>query len=343
MGFLSAAPQGASAQDYLYSCAQDAGVVYVIDTGTNEVVAQVDFDELGFGPVSRPHHVVVEPDGSFWYVSLIGANRVLKLTRDNRLAGVADFEVPGMLALDPVQTLLYVGRSMSAVNPPERIGVIDRYDMSIIEADVFFPRPHAIGVGPAGRVAYSASMATNQIGSLDLRTERLDLIDVPGPAHSFMQFAISPDGRSMVLTGHLSGLVLFYDLADPAKPAFLGQVSVGAQPWTPVFSLDGRWIYVPSKLANSVSVIDAASREVVKVIEGEALAEPDGSAVSPDGRWVYISNSNTAHGGHEAPAIGAPSAAATGSVVVIDAETRAIVKVIETGANATGLGARRPR
>jgi hypothetical protein len=30
-------------------------------------------------------------------------------------------------------------------------------------------------------------------------------------------------------------------------------------------------------------------------------------------------------------------------VAVIDAETLAIVKVIETGANATGLGARRPR
>ena len=37
---------------------------------------------------------------------------------------------------------LVVTRSMSAVNPPKRIAVIDRTKMKGDEIDVLFPRPH---------------------------------------------------------------------------------------------------------------------------------------------------------------------------------------------------------
>ena len=50
--------------------------------------------------VAQAHHAQVEPDGSFWYVTLIGAGKVLKLDR-NRVPESVDLEVPGLLALDP--------------------------------------------------------------------------------------------------------------------------------------------------------------------------------------------------------------------------------------------------
>ena len=68
---------------------------------THDVVARVvDLTEFGYLPSAKPHHVAVEPDGSYWYVSLIGANRVAKFSRDNELSGEFVFETPGMLAVD---------------------------------------------------------------------------------------------------------------------------------------------------------------------------------------------------------------------------------------------------
>ena len=60
------------------------------------------------------------PTAPPWYVTLIGANRVLKFDRSNRLVDSAVVEVPGLMALGADGTL-YVGRSMNAVNPPQRI------------------------------------------------------------------------------------------------------------------------------------------------------------------------------------------------------------------------------
>src|SRR5690606_3353514 len=110
---------------YLYACVQDEARIDVIDMTSLEVVARVDLTELGFGPNATPHHVAVAPDGSEWFVSLIGENRVARFDRDNRLRGTFEMSTPGMLALDPERDLLLVSRSMSAVNPPTRIGVIE--------------------------------------------------------------------------------------------------------------------------------------------------------------------------------------------------------------------------
>ena len=82
----------------MYASNQGDATVAVIDVETLDVVTTVDLKPFGFDENAKPHHIAVEPDGSYWYISLIGANRVLKLDRENRLVGQAEFEVPGMLA-----------------------------------------------------------------------------------------------------------------------------------------------------------------------------------------------------------------------------------------------------
>ena len=79
------------------------------------------------------HHVQVEPDGSAWYVTLIGAGKVLKLDPNDRVLGSAEMEVPGLIALHPSKDLMFVARSMSAVNPPPRMAVIRRSDMAVLD------------------------------------------------------------------------------------------------------------------------------------------------------------------------------------------------------------------
>lgn len=333
-----------AAGELLYVCNQDDATVSIIDMATNRIVETVDLQQIGFSPTAKPHHVAVEPDGSYWYVTLIGENRIVKFDSSNRMVGQVPFETPGMLALHPTEDLLFVGRSMTAVNPPPRIGILRRSDMMLNELSVFFPRPHALALEPRSGTVYTASLAANQMAAVKPLDETVELIDVAGPAHALMQFAVSPDGRSLVVSAELSHKVFAFDITDPMAPRLTAEIDVGPQPFDPIFTRDGRWVYLGNKAANTVTVIDMTTRTVADVITGEGLAQPHGVATSPDGRFVYVSNNNLgrAHdmaAGHEAHAAPAASAG-PGTVVVIDTATRRIVEVIEVGRNASGLGTR---
>ena len=336
-------------QDLIYVTNQDAASVAVIDANTHEVVRTVDLRALGFSATAKPHHVVADPDGRHWYVSLIGENTVLKMdAATDRIVARGTFEVPGMLAYDLETDRLFVGRSMSAVNPPQRIGVIDRDDMSVEEIAVLFPRPHALASNPRSVHAYSASLANNQMATVDpveedVRIqefmEAMDHSAIDHAAmghgggdmvHTLVDFAVSPDGSTLAGTGEMSGKLLVWSLADPGQPRLSREIDIGPRPWHPVYSPDGREIWIPSKTNNTITVVRTRDWAVDRVIRGEGLAEPHGAAFSPNGRWVFVSNSDTKN---EYPGDG-------GTVVVIDAASRQIVKVIQVGRNATGIGTR---
>jgi YVTN family beta-propeller protein len=326
----------AGAEHLLYACSEGAARVSVIDMDANVVIRTVDLQALGFTENAKPHHTAVEPDGSFWYVSLIGDNKVLKFNRANELVGQADFERPGLLALHPTEDLLFVGRSMKAVNPPQRIGMIHRSDMSIEEIDTFFPRPHALAIHPDGKHVYTASLAENRMATVDFAEEAAELTNVEGSMmHTFVQFAVAPDGKTMVVGGEMTGKLLFFDTSTPTTPTLATTIDVNAAPWHPVFSPDGRFVYFANKRANTVTVVDVANRSVAAVIEGHGLSQPHGSAISPDGRRLYISSNNLS--GDYAPRYDFGDNAHTGTVAVINTETRTVEKLLEVAPNATGL------
>ncbi|WP_456425156.1 hypothetical protein [Rhodocaloribacter sp.] len=331
----------ADARNLLYVADQSAALVSVVDMDHNLVVRTVDLQKLGFSATAKPHHVVVEPDGSYWYLSLIAENKVLKFNRDNELVGQVDFERPGMLALDTERDVLFVGRSMAAVNPPQRIGVIRPADMSIEEIDVFFPRPHAIAVDGFRNYVYTASLAVNQIAGIDMETGDLELHRLDGPTHTLVQFALSPDGSTLVVGGQLTGQMFFFDASKPPALPLLATVDVNAEPWHPVFSHDGRYVYVGNKRANTVTVLDAKNRSVAAVIEGPGLSQPHGTALSPDGKRLYVSNNNLK--GAYTPRYPFVDAPPPGVVTVIDTATNTVVKALEVGAYAAGMGTRAMR
>lgn len=234
----------------VYVTNQDAASVTIIDAATHEVIGTVDLQALGFSANAKPHHVVADPDGTHWYVSLIGENTVLKMdAATNRIVARGSFEVPGMLAYDLETDRLFVGRSMSAVNPPQRIGVMDRDDMSVEEIAVLFPRPHALASNPRSVHAYSASLATNRMATVDpveedvVVQEFMESMDHAGHAsmdhgagemvHTLVDFAVSPDGRTLAGTGEMSGRLLVWDLADPARPRLAREMDIGPGRGTP--------------------------------------------------------------------------------------------------------------
>ncbi len=342
----SSGEPGEGATGLLYAPNQGDATVSVIEVPGHELVETVDLRALGYGASAKPHDVVAAPDGSAWYVSLINANTVLKLNGRNEVVGRAEFEVPGMMALSPDGGTLYVGRSMSAVDPPQRLGVVRTSDMSVEEREVLVPRPHAVAVGPGGRFAHTASLAVNRLATLEAASGEVELAEVDGPTHVMVQFAVSPDGSRMVATGQKSGRLLVFDRTEPRQPALLTTVPVGAEPWHPVYTPDGRYVVFGNKADDTISIVDAGSWTVAAVVEHPGLSQPHGAAVSPDGRYVYVSNNNLdgawspgdPAGGPEGD--GAGDGPPPGNVAVIDLEARSVVGVIPVGPDPNGLGLR---
>ena len=340
----------ADAQYLLYAANQSVALVSVIDMETNQVVRTVDLQQYGLPQNASPHHIAVEPDGSYWYVSAITANQILKFDRDNELAARKDFERPGLLALDPEGESLYAGRSMAAVSPPQAVGVIRRSDMTIKEVGVFLPRPHAMAVRPGTGTVFTASLAVNQIASFDPSDEAVELDELEGDrTHTLVGFAVSPDGRWMAGTTELTASVFVFDLDRAPDMTPVDTIAVNAAPWHPVFTPDGRWVYVGNNRGNTVNVIDMERRTLAKVITGLGLAQPHGAAVSPDGRYVYISSRNLemsedqSRAGHVyTPRYDLGDNSRAGTVVVIDTESQEIVKVIEIEGYGSGLGTAAP-
>ena len=340
----------ADAQHLLYAANQSVAVVSVIDMETNQVIRTVDFQKYGLQENASPHHIAVEPDGSHWYVSLIAANQILKFDRNNGLVERIDFVRPGLLALDSDGESLYAARSMAAVSPPQAIGVIRRSDMTLEEVGIFLPRPHALAVRPGTGTVYTASLAVNQIASFFPEDEAIELDELEGDRqHTIVDFAVSPDGRWMVGTTELTASVFVFDLDRAPAMTPVDTIRVNAAPWHPVFTPDGRWVYVGNNRDNTVNVIDMETRTLAKVIEGKGLAQPHGAAVSPNGRFAYISSRNLkmsedpSRAGHVyTPRYDLGDNARAGTVVVIDTESQEIVKIIEIEGYGSGLGTATP-
>jgi YVTN family beta-propeller protein len=336
----------------LYVPNQNDATVSVIDLATRKVVETVDLRRYGVGPTAKPHHIQVEPDGSAWYVTLIGAGKVLKLDRENKLLGSASLEVPGLIALHPTKDVMFVARSMSAPNPPPRMAIIQRSDMKVIEEiDLLFPRPHGIVVHPNGERVYVTSLGTNQIASIAADGGDVKLVTLPGSAsHSIVQAAVSPDGKWLTVTGELTGVLVVFDLTNPAQPKLVHQIRVGAGAFEPVFTGDNRWVFVTTRTANRIAVVDAKSWTLADTLSHPSFVFPHGISMSADGRYVLAGSehqqqqhdSDSAH--HDGPGghmMG--SAKGPGSIAIICAATRKVLTVIPAGQNAAGLGTPAPQ
>ena len=333
---LFAAPTEARAQSAkLYVCNQGEATVSVIDMTSMSVEAKVNLQNLGFSENAKPHHAVAGPEGKHWYLTMIGENTILKFNQKNQIVGrITDFEVPGLLAIDSGSNRLYAGRSMSAVDPPKSLGVINRDDMAVTKrVGTFFPRPHALAIRDDGTQAFIASLATNQLMGVNTETDETKLTRLGGDTQTLVQFAATPDGNTLIAGGQKTGQLLILDASQAPSLTVEDTVQVGKQPWHPVISGDGTTAYVPNKASNTVSVVDLESRTVTATIEGDGLAQPHGAVLSPDGRHLFVSNNN--RNGTYTPTDDNPDA---GTITVIDTETNEITKVIEVGTYPTGIG-----
>lgn len=402
----SGTPAYADAEVLLYVCNQLAGRVSIVDVERQRLVRNVYFEDLGQPADAKPHHVIAAPNGDSWFVALIsgdGGGSVLKLSTslttdpadaayllaaETPPTGETTFQKPGMLAYDPVTPRLFAGRSFSADPTSSGIG---RFDPETLAFDVIATpdvHPHALNVSRDGRFMFTAAL-TSTSGATDVYVFDAttgDLVDreaIPGPL-AFVHGVVSPDGDTFVLTSQLGAALYVFDFDTEAGDLTLkGSVPTGDQPWHPVYASDGSRVYVPNRMTNDVTVVDADALTVLSTIanpEGGPFSQPHGSAITADGSMLFVSSRNfvmpmmgmaadtTGHAGMNhgemsqmdasasAPAIawtppvrfldadGNPEPADLyGNVAFIDTATGAIVAVIQTGRWASGLALYDPR
>jgi DNA-binding beta-propeller fold protein YncE len=342
---VSAAP-AANAPLRLYVPNQTDATVSIVDPSTGRVLSTVDLQAAGFTANAKPHAVVAEPDGSAWYVTLIGDGWVAKFDRNNQLAGKAKMETPGMIALDPAHDRVYATRSMTAVNPPASIGVIRRSDMTLLdELDVLVPRPHAVAVDTLTGRVYVSGLGDNRIVTIS-PAGQVSLTPIPGPIHAYVTFALSPDGKRLAASTQLTGKLLGFDVSA-GTPRLLGGADVLPFGYQIAWAPDGESVWLGDQRSGAVTQVSALTWTVAGVVHDSAFAEPHGVAVSPDGKTVFISSHgtqtaaapptpmDTMHGGMHA-GMNAPHT--RGTLTFIDAHTRKVIRVVDVGRYATAIG-----
>jgi DNA-binding beta-propeller fold protein YncE len=248
-----------------------------------------------------------------------------------------------MLALAPGNRLAAT-RSMSAVNPPKRIAIIDRGSMKGEEVEVLFARPHPMAATAAG-YAYTGSLGVNQIAAVALADLHVGITTLPGTIHSLVQFTVSRDGKTLVASTDATGQVLVFDIAAPASPTLVKSIPVGTMAFDPVFTPDGQFVWIPVKSTNQLVILDTRSWTEVARITDANLKQPQQIVFSPDGATAFVTNNNKmdhmadpAMAGHTMPGMDAP-----GALVIVNTKTRAVEKAIPLGKNLTGMGTRAAR
>ena len=332
----------------LYITNQGGSSITVVDQNKLTVDTVIDLTKLGFTPNSKPHHAVVEKDGAFWYATLIGDGQVLKFDRNNKLIGKVPMETPGLLALDPVHDSLYVGRSMTAVNPPKSLGVIKRSSFTMVEEqEIQIPRPHALAASKDGKFVHVASLAENRFASLELASGQVTLTTLPGVIRSMVQFTVSPDGTRLIVGGELSNTVMVFDITKRPPYAPIAEFSVHGKPWDPVFSRDGKRAYFSQFADSAVAEVDLASGKILRSFSGH-MAQPYDMIMRADGKYLFVVNQNIGAvkpgaSAHEnmpgMPGMPASSGPSTGWLSVINVATGKVEKELPLGATPSGMGA----
>lgn len=332
---------GESRRRVFVTC-QSEDLVTAIDLET-QLISR--FIPVGSRPdIEAPHNILLSPDRSSFYVVLIASGVIEKYDAGTfeRLGSVEVGRAPAQLRATSDGTTLYASNFDLTFQQPFVYRF--RADMSggSTPIDVEGNAPHGITLSEDETLLYTMNAGSDDISVIDLATEEvIDRIPiVPGspaaPAgaaeHEPYQSEIAPDGM-MYVTCRKSGQVRVVDLS---ARRVVDSITVGSRPLIGALSRDGSTFWVPNQGSNTVSIIDIATRSVVATIPG-LDDQPHAVAFAPDGRTAFVTCENLSGGENlHHPLEG--TEVVPGLVYVIDVAGRQIVRQIEVGGFAAGIG-----
>ena len=152
------------------------------------------------------------------------------------------------------------------------------------------------------------------------------------------------------LTSKSTGTVLFFSLSATGALSLTATAPAGNGPYHAHVGHDGRTMLVPNQRGNTVTILDAVTRETARTVSASApggpLSQPHSPAPGHDGTRFYVSSSNLTGrwappfaflGRPDANGARAPLPAAQFSNVAAFSMDGTVLDVVQLGAYASGL------
>ncbi len=291
------------------------------------------------------------------------------------------YATPGMLSLDPTSGRLFVGHSTLSDPLASGFAIVDRTaagpggTMALETVATPFNVPHAFALTPDGRFALTAELTGSQslsrLAVYDTATGDLSLVPLPadGAPRELIHFGIlgahharmmgmaqegmdhgahsAPDAGgypyTVTLTSRSTDEVLFFSLAADGTLVLTGRVPTGDGPFHAHAGHDGRTILIPDWLGDTVTLIDAQTRTLLRTVAtpgGGPLSQPHSPAPAMTGSGFFVSSANRM-GRWTPPYLFRRDGRETtardwGNVAAFDG-TGALVGVVQLGAYPAGL------
>jgi YVTN family beta-propeller protein len=138
-----------------------------------------------------------------------------------------------------------------------------------------------------GRYLYASCEFSSRMIEVDLRTQRVTHTLLLDGGHASPQdVKLAPDGRTIYSADQINSGI--WEI-DPVSFKVLGFIHTGAGAHGLYPSRNARDLYISNRTAGTISVLNFATRTVVKTWHLPAPASPDMGGVSADGRTLWLS------------------------------------------------------
>jgi YVTN family beta-propeller protein len=331
---------------------------------TGRVATDYEGDPLRYKIIDAPDHgaVVLNPDGTFVYtpnrdetrelpttdsftvvvsdatnplLHLFGRHTTtvkvdgISLLRTNTVVDTvtgAALKRPEDLAINPAGTRVYV-----TDGDANKVHVIKTEDNTIETSITVGPKPDGVAVvvvpdgTPTGKAyVYVANFGNDKVSVIDTATntvvKEIDLDPSATTVAGLQQVAGSPDGKTVYVTG-FNGVYLI-NTATNTAPGFISlqDSPLDSNRYDIAITPNGQFAYVPDFAKAGAAGGDINLVNLNTAAVNRIPAAPDRSTedvvISPDGRYVYLSS---------------------GSLLVLDTTTNAVVARIDNITDARGL------
>jgi DNA-binding beta-propeller fold protein YncE len=166
---------------------------------------------------------------------------------------------------DPLMVAAPLHGPAVVVDPHGTVTLLGRHSLRPIKVFHGFSNPQVARIAPGDRFAYVADGGSGEISVIDLARRRIvDRIFVGLQAH---HMSFSPDGRRLwIALGEVARTVVRLDTSDLAHPRIAGRLHPRFRAHSVGFAPDGRTVWLSSARAPYVTVYDAATGRVLKVV-----------------------------------------------------------------------------
>lgn len=232
--------------------------ILIIDLPSQTVTGTIDIS-----PHQAPHGIQIDANGTLYVVADISKTLLIIDPKARRVEAAIDVEGMGhWLAILPDATKAYVANQTDV----EFISVVD---LKMRKMTGKIPsRGGSLGIvaAPDGRRVYAMEAGESDVMVIDTeRDEVIDQIRLQGHSQRGYKLRLSPDGRTLVTCTSLSGQPSFVNIISTTD--LHGQQAVlraGVNAMGFGFAADGRTVLVANDGDGTVTVIDTATRTVVR-------------------------------------------------------------------------------